>query len=134
MSDSVNEHIDEIISKNKKEPFFADEERQPQVAALSTNEDTQKLYDKIEPDIRQQRWFNSGKNAKQKGFSRESPFYENATADYFFFCGFDGVSFEEAQQVLKEKLSQILEQDSTLKESVNELVDLNAPKSTDFLP
>lgn len=72
-------------------------------------------------EAKQRKWFQSGKNAKTKGFSRTSPFYENSTADYFFFCGFDEVSFEEAQKVLKEKLTELFNQDCTVFETVNEL-------------
>jgi len=73
---------------------------------------------------RQRKWFDSGVRAR-KNFAAYndivSPFYENATADYFFKCGYDGVSFVEAQSALKEKLEQILKQDSTVLEAVKEL-------------
>lgn len=42
------------------------------------------------------KWYDSGANAKKKGFTRTSPYYERPTADYFFYCGFDGVKFEDA--------------------------------------
>lgn len=69
---------------------------------------------------RQQKWYNSGKCAKQRGYGDFSPFYENATADYFFKCGYDNVSFVEAQQFLKDKIQQTLESNPVVAEVVNE--------------
>src|SRR5438105_1255383 len=84
---------------------------------------------------RQRKWFDSGVRAKQRGYGNFSPFYENKTADYFFKCGYAGTSFEQAQETLRSEIEQILKQDSTLSESVNELVaDNNESKATDFLP
>lgn len=42
------------------------------------------------------RWYDSGVNAKKKGYTRISPFYLRPATDYFFYCGFDGVKFEDA--------------------------------------
>lgn len=70
---------------------------------------------------RQRKWFDTGVRAHKRGYGDLSPFYENATADYFFKCGYDGVSFVEAQQVLKEKIEELFKQDSTVVETVNEL-------------
>lgn len=69
---------------------------------------------------RQRKWYNSGVKAKQRGYGDFSPFYENATADYFFKCGYDNVPFVEAQQVLKEKIQQIMETDPLLTEVTDE--------------
>jgi len=69
---------------------------------------------------KQIRWFAMGQRAKKLGWSRTSTIYSNATGDYFFYCGFDGVSFEEAQQVLKEKLAQILQSSPEIKEVLAE--------------
>lgn len=69
---------------------------------------------------RQQKWYNSGVKAKKRGYGDFSPFYENATADYFFKCGYDNVPFVEAQQVLKDKIQQTLESNPVVAEVVNE--------------
>lgn len=42
------------------------------------------------------KWYASGIKAKKRGFERLPPFYLKHTADYFFYCGFDGVKFEDA--------------------------------------
>jgi len=47
--------------------------------------------------------WNRGKTDKSKGFVRVSPFYEDDVADYFWFAGWDGRTFEEAQQTLVDK-------------------------------
>jgi hypothetical protein len=70
---------------------------------------------------RQRKWFDSGVRAKKNNYGDLSPFYENKTADYFFKCGYAGTSFTEAQETLRSEIEQILKQDSTLSESVNEL-------------
>jgi hypothetical protein len=70
---------------------------------------------------RQRKWFDCGVRAKQRGYGDLSPFYENATADYFFKCGYNGTSFAEAQETLTAKIKNFLEQDSTVLETVNEL-------------
>lgn len=70
---------------------------------------------------RQRKWYDSGIKAKKRGYGDFSPFYENATADYFFKCGYDNVPFIEAQQVLKEKIEQILDAKPEVKEVLNEL-------------
>jgi hypothetical protein len=109
-------------------------ERQPQVAKIVDNHERtataceaqiQEAKHKItqisnRDNERQSEWWRAGVSARGK-YGRHSPFYENATADYFFFCGYDGTKFEEAQQFLREKIQQTLEQDSTLLQSVNEL-------------
>ena len=41
------------------------------------------------------RAFEKGKLAKQKGFMRISPFYEEKTLDEYFFRGYDGFKFDE---------------------------------------
>jgi len=76
----------------------------------------------IKDSERQRKWFDAGLRAAKRGYGDLSPYYKNATADYFFKCGYNNVSFEEAQATLKDKLQQIFEQDSTLKESMNEIV------------
>lgn len=53
------------------------------------------------------RWYDSGVNAEKKGFTRTSPFYERPTADYFFYCGFDGVKFEDAVLNLEDSMNHI---------------------------
>lgn len=37
-----------------------------------------------------------GENAREVGFERVSPYYENVEADLYWFAGFDGVSFDAA--------------------------------------
>ena len=69
---------------------------------------------------KQMGWFKSGEIAKKLGWSNFSPFYENATADYFFKCGYNNVPFVEAQQVLKDKIQQIMETDPLLTEVTDE--------------
>ena len=54
-----------------------------------------------------QKWYKSGQSAKTRNFARLSPFYENSTADYFFFCGFDGISFKEAVKSLEDKMNEM---------------------------
>ena len=39
-----------------------------------------------------------GISAKEKGFSKTSPFYESPIEDYFFFAGYDGISFGLSSQ------------------------------------
>jgi hypothetical protein len=39
-----------------------------------------------------------GISAKKKGFSKTSPFYESPEQDYFFFAGYDGISFQLSTQ------------------------------------
>lgn len=85
------------------------------VDPLSKN--TRIALDKAKQEV----WYNSGKRAKQRGYGNFSPFYENATADYFFKCGYDGVSFVEAQQVLKDKIKDLLVSSPEVKEVLNEL-------------
>lgn len=71
----------------------------------------------------QQKWYASGRKAKNRDFGDISPFYENATADYFFKCGYDGVKFEEAQQVLKDKIQQEIEANPEISPALNELIN-----------
>ena len=40
-----------------------------------------------------------GVNAKECGFARVSPYYENIEADLFWFSGFDGLSLEATMQI-----------------------------------
>lgn len=88
----------------------------------NTNASTESVMTSVNRDLERQRaWFLSGQNAYKKGYSDTSPFYENATADYFFKCGYDGVTFTDAQSNLADKIKEIFTQDSTLVESVNEL-------------
>lgn len=65
-------------------------------------------------------FYQSGVRAHKRGYGDFSPFYENATADYFFKCGYDNVSFVEAQQFLKDKIQQTLESNPVVAEVVNE--------------
>lgn len=78
---------------------------------------------------KQQKWYQAGLRAAKRGYGDISPFYENATADYFFKCGYTGTSFEEAQEFLKEKIKEIFEQDSTVSVTVNELAQKVSPDS-----
>lgn len=71
---------------------------------------------------KQQKWYQAGLRAAKRGYGDISPFYENATADYFFKCGYAGTSFAEAQEFLKEKIKEIFEKNSTVSAIVNELV------------
>lgn len=74
---------------------------------------------------RQRKWFDSGVKAKKNFGSYTdvvSPFYENATADYFFKCGYDGVSFVEAQQVLKDKLEQVLKNNPVIDDTLKDVI------------
>lgn len=66
-------------------------------------------------------WYNSGVRAKQKGYSNTSPFYKNATADYFFKCGYEGATFKQAQEALTTKIKDFLESEPEIKEVLNEL-------------
>lgn len=97
------------------------ESTQLQVTTISHQETKEAFDDAIV--IAQQRhyakWYDSGANAKKKGYSRISPFYERPTADYFFYCGFDGVKFEDTVVNLENSMQSELD---------------NAPKVTDFLP
>jgi hypothetical protein len=43
--------------------------------------------------------WNKGVNAREVGFERVSPYYENVDADIYWFAGFDGMSFEAAMQI-----------------------------------
>ena len=107
MEDKV---IDTIVQENKETPLFP-VEKVNTVIAQTVNRDLE----------RQRKWYLSGRSARKKGLSDTSPFYENATADYFFKCGYDGVSFEEAQKVLTEKIEQLFNTSPDVQEAVNEL-------------
>lgn len=73
--------------------------------------------------LKYRRWFESGRKAKVNGFERISPFYENLTAEYFFNCGFDGQGFEEATELLQEKLKDLLQANPVVKDAINELIN-----------
>lgn len=60
--------------------------------------DQQKLWSK---------WYASGVKAKKRGFERLPPFYLKPTSDYFFYCGFDGVKFEDAVVNLEDSMNHI---------------------------
>jgi hypothetical protein len=90
----------------------------------STEEEKKEIFIKTEVN---RKYFDSGVRAKQRGYGDMSPFYENKTADYFFKCGYAGTSFEQAQETLRSEIEQILKQDSTLSESVNELTQKVSP-------
>ena len=79
--------------------------------------ETKVALDKAKQEI----WYNSGVRAKQRGYGDLSPYYENATADYFFKCGYDNVPFVEAQQVLQTKIKDLLETAPEVKEVLDEL-------------
>lgn len=53
------------------------------------------------------KWYASGVKAKKRGFERLPPFYLKHTADYFFYCGFDGVKFEDAVVNLEDSMNHI---------------------------
>lgn len=90
-------------------------------SAAAAPRETQNVVQTVtsKDEERQQKWHNSGKRAKQRGYGDFSPFYKNATADYFFKCGYDNVSFVEAQQFLKDKIQQTLESNPVVAEVVN---------------
>jgi hypothetical protein len=43
--------------------------------------------------------WNKGANAREIGFERVSPYYEDIDADLYWFAGFDGMSFEAAIEI-----------------------------------
>lgn len=98
------------------------ESTQLQVTTISHQETKEAFDDAI--TIAQQRhyarWYDSGANAKKKGYSRTSPFYERPTADYFFYCGFDGVKFEDALLNLDDAMKQ-QETQTEVEERINKL-------------
>lgn len=94
-------------------------------AAPSFSQEWEKNYKNTLDNALQQKWYHTGKRAKQRGYGDFSPFYENATADYFFKCGYDNVPFVEAQQVLKEKIEQELKANPLVRETVVELTREN---------
>lgn len=42
--------------------------------------------------------YDAGREAKRKGLSRLTPYYEHPRADYWWLAGFDGVDFSEAAE------------------------------------
>ena len=91
-------------------------------SAAAAPRETQNVVQTVssKDEERQRKWYDSGVKAKKRGYGDFSPFYENATADYFFKCGYDNVPFVEAQQVLKDKIQQIMETDPLLTEVTDE--------------
>ena len=91
-------------------------------AAATSSTNIEKVLDeKFVDNELQHKQFDAGVRAHKRGYGDLSPFYENATADYFFKCGYNGASFAEAQETLTAKIKDFLEQDSIVLETVKDL-------------